>query len=161
MNSNHAETSSPRRPSELPVLVSACLLGVHCRYDGSTNPCSELAAKIGSRAVIPICPEEFGGLSTPRPAAECCGGTGADVLTGNAKILVKESGKDVTEQFLSGAHEALRLARKFGADSALLKSKSPSCGCGKVYRDGQLVNGDGVTAALLKRAGIAVEAIDA
>ena len=144
-----------------PVLVSACLLGVHCRYDGSTNPCPELAEKIGNRPVIPICPEEFGGLSTPRPAAECCGGTGADVIAGKAKILVKESGKDVTEQFLCGAEEALRLAREFGANAALLKSKSPSCGCGKVYREGQLVDGDGVTAALLKREGIAVEAIDA
>jgi len=145
----------------LPVLVSACLLGVHCRYDGSANPCSELADKIGSRPVIPICPEEFGGLSTPRPAAECCGGTGADVLAGNAKILVKESGKDVTEQFLAGAKEALRLARKFGAKAALLKSKSPSCGCGKVYKEGQLVAGDGVTAALLRKEGITVEAVDA
>jgi uncharacterized protein YbbK (DUF523 family) len=83
------------------------------------------------------------------------------VIAGKAKILVKESGKDVTEQFLSGAEEALRLAREFGANAALLKSKSPSCGCGKVYREGQLVDGDGVTAALLKREGIAVEAIDA
>jgi uncharacterized protein YbbK (DUF523 family) len=149
------------KSSELPVLVSACLLGVHCRYDGSSNPCSELAEKIGSRAVIPICPEEFGGLSTPRPAAECCGGTGADVIAGDSKILVKETGKDVTEQFLAGAQEALRLAKKFGADAALLKSKSPSCGCGKVYREGQLVDGDGVTAALLQKEGISVEAIDA
>lgn len=100
----------------------------------------------------------MGGLCTPRPPAEIVGGAGEEVLSGSARV-VANNGSDVTDAYLRGAKEALEACRRFGADSAILKSRSPSCGCGAVY-DGTfsrtLRPGDGVTAALLKRCSIAV-----
>jgi len=105
-----------------------------------------------------VCPEEEGGLGTPRPAAEIVGGDGADVLQGTARVLTK-GGVDVTEEYLIGARYALEAARAVGAESAILKARSPSCGNGCIY-DGSFSrtpkDGDGVTAALLKKEGIEV-----
>ena len=153
-----------RPPGEIheqaePVLVSACLLGVHCRYDGSTNPSAELVERLAGARVIPVCPEQLGGLCTPRPAAHLEGGSGEDVLDGKARV-VTDAGVDVTRQYLQGAHEALQLARLIGARRAILKERSPSCGCLQVHRDGALQSGRGVTAALLEREGIVVESLD-
>lgn len=105
-----------------------------------------------------VCPEEEGGLATPRPAAEIRGGDGSDVLDGRARV-VTSAGVDVTEAYLQGARIALERAREAGADTAILKARSPSCGRGCVY-DGTFsrtpTQGDGVTAALLQREGIKV-----
>lgn len=142
-----------------PVLVSACLLGVHCRYDGSSNPATELIDKLGSGQLIPVCPEQLGGMGTPRPPAALRGGSGEEVLEGRAQVVTEE-GIDVTEQFLRGATQALRLAKLYGARRAILKERSPSCGLCQVRRDGRLQPGSGVAAALLRREGISLEPLD-
>ncbi len=103
-----------------------------------------------------MCPEEEGGLATPRPAAEISGGDGSDVLDGRARVLTG-AGEDVTNVYLEGARIAVERAREEGCTAAILKARSPACGCGHVY-DGtfsrSLTSGDGVTAAALKRTGI-------
>jgi uncharacterized protein YbbK (DUF523 family) len=143
---------------DAPLLVSACLLGLPCRYDGGS--CSLLAlqrlAALGW--VIPICPEVAGGLPIPRPPAEVRGGDGGDVLDGRARV-VREDGTDVSDAFIAGARAALYLARSCGVTQAVLKTRSPSCGVGLIYDgtfSGRLTGGDGVTAVLLRREGIAV-----
>ena len=143
------------------ILISACLLGVNCRYDGG-NSRDETAINVHQNdELIPVCPEEAGGLPTPRPAVEIVGGDGNDVLDGKARVLTAD-GVDKTEEFLKGAQIALEVAQSEGATSVILKSKSPSCGCGEIY-DGTfsrtLVTGEGVTTALLKRHGIEVISI--
>ncbi len=142
-----------------PVLVSACMLGVHCRYDASTNPSQGLLQKLDGSCMVPVCPEQLGGLTTPRPPAHLEGGSGEEVLDGRARVLT-DAGADVTEQYLKGAHETLRIAQLFGARRAILKERSPSCGCSQVHRDGSLQSGSGVTAALLRRQGVEVESLD-
>jgi len=138
------------------VLVSACLLGVRCRYDGNTAEDPTLRQELRGACVVPVCPEQLGGLPTPRSPSEINGGDGNDVLKGRAHVL-NEAGEDVTAAFVRGAQEALRLAVSFGCQRAILKSRSPSCGSGQIYHQGKLVPGDGVTAALLKVHGIQVE----
>ena len=140
------------------VLVSACLAGCACRYDGSDNLDDRLGGLIsGGRAVL-VCPEEDGGLGTPRPPAEIVGGDGDAVLDGRARVMTVD-GKDVTNQYLTGARAALARAQQTGARAAVLKARSPSCGHGIIY-DGSFSRteraGDGVTAALLRRNGITV-----
>lgn len=108
--------------------------------------------------IIPVCPEQLGGLTTPRLPAEIKDGGGQDVLDGLARVVDKE-GTDVTDQFIKGAYETLKLARLLGARKAILKEKSPSCGPGKIYDGnfkGNLIDGSGVTAALLRSNGIEV-----
>ena len=108
--------------------------------------------------LIPVCPEQLGGLSTPRPPAEIVGGDGADVLDGCASVITVE-GEDKTREFLDGAHQTLEIAKSQNAAHAVLKSRSPSCGCGRIYNGtftGELGDGEGVTAALLRRHGIQV-----
>lgn len=147
--------SSGARPTEAPrLLISACLLGVCCRYDGVSTGAEGLLIKIPRRLVVAACPEQLGGLPTPRPPATIQGGDGRDVLDGRAR-LKNDQGEDVTEAFVRGAHEALRLARLCGAGVALLKDKSPSCGTLTPYctKDG---GGMGVTAALLEKEGLRV-----
>ncbi len=143
------------------ILISACLLGVNCRYDGGNSRDENAISLHQSDELIPVCPEEAGGLPTPRPAVEIVGGDGNDVLDGKARVLTAD-GVDKTEEFLKGAQFALELAQSQSATSVILKSKSPSCGCGEIY-DGSfsrtLISGDGVTTALLKRHGIEVISI--
>ena len=143
------------------ILISACLLGVNCRYDGGNSRDDSAIKHYQGNELIPVCPEEAGGLPTPRPAVEIVGGDGNDVLDGKAKVLTAD-GEDKTEEFLKGAKHALELAQSQGATSVLLKARSPSCGCGTIY-DGTfsatLISGDGVTTALLKRNGIEVISI--
>ena len=140
------------------ILVSACLIGVNCRYDGD-NSCNEnVVNRMKTDELVPVCPEEAGGLPTPRPPVEIVGGDGNDVLDGKAKVLTAD-GEDKTEAFLKGARHALQLAQSQGATCVILKSRSPSCGCGTIYDgsfSGTLTSGDGVTTALLKRHGIKV-----
>lgn len=130
------------------ILVSACLMGVGCRYDGKSNQLPQLEQLMKQHTCIPVCPEIFGGLPTPRVPAERQG----------SKIMTQD-GQDVTQQFVRGTAEVLRLADLYHCKAALLKERSPSCGCGQIY-DGTftktLTEGDGLAAEMLKRKGIAV-----
>jgi len=144
----------------VPVLVSSCLLGVSCRYDGGHSLAQEIASKVGQMHLIPICPEQLGGLPTPRPPSNIVNGDGEDVLQGRAWVR-NDRGEDVTGAFLRGAHQALALARLMGAQKALLKGKSPSCGLRTPYCETATGDGIGVTAALLLRNGIEVVEVNA
>lgn len=130
------------------ILLSACLMGVSCRYDGGGKLLDGLTELMELAQVVPVCPEILGGLPTPRTPSERVG----------ERVLAKD-GADVTAAFERGANEALRLARLYGASYALLKERSPSCGSGMIYDGsfgGRVVPGDGVTGALLKANGVAV-----
>lgn len=130
------------------ILVSACLLGCACRYDGGSKPCAAVRALAARHTLIPVCPEIYGGLPTPRTPCEIVGG----------RVLSKD-GADRTDAYRRGASEALRLAGALGCRAALLKARSPACGSGEVYDgsfSGTLTAGDGVAAAALRTAGIAV-----
>lgn len=130
------------------VLVSACLLGVPCRYDGKAAAYEGMERLMARAHIVPFCPEVYGGLSTPRPSAEICG----------LRVVTKDN-RDVTEAFERGAREGALLARKLGCRYALLKEKSPSCGKGKVYSgrfDGTLVAGDGKLTRALEAEGVSV-----
>ncbi len=141
-----------------PVLVSACLAGRSCRFDGSANPDDGVARLVAEGRAVLVCPEVDGGLGTPRPPAEIVGGLGDDVLAGRARVITA-GGIDVTHAYIWGARQALEAARRTGATVAVLKARSPSCGRGAVY-DGTfsktITAGDGVTVALLRREGIHV-----
>lgn len=141
-----------------PVVVSACLAGRACRFDGTGAYQDEVATLIAEGRAVLVCPEVDGGLGTPRPAAEIEGGDGADVLAGRARVVTRQ-GVDVTEAYIRGAEGALAAAREAGAAAAILKARSPSCGSGEIYDgtfSGILEAGDGVTAALLRGEGIEV-----
>jgi len=138
------------------ILCSACLAGVRCRYDGGSKPLQEIGDLLAEGRLIPVCPEQLGGLPTPRCRMSFRGGGGDAVWRGKAQV-VDEEGRDRTEQMKRGAEEALRLARRTGARRAILKEKSPSCGCTLITVDGSLRQGSGVCASLLSREGIVVE----
>jgi uncharacterized protein YbbK (DUF523 family) len=143
-------------------LISACLAGIPCRYDGQAKGSAVMMELEKSGQVRTFCPETLGGLEIPRVPSEIVGGDGNDVLDGKAKVMSRD-GVDVTAAFIRGAEAVLALCRKFGVDEVLLKSKSPSCGVGRIYDGsftGTLHSGDGVTAALLKRNSIIVVEID-
>lgn len=140
-------------------LISACLLGVKCAWDGKDIYKSDKVIELSnSETLMPVCPEQLGGLKTPRAPQEIQGGTGEDVLDGKCKVL-NINGEDVTQEFIAGAEETLKIARLFHIGEFIGKSRSPSCGCGQIY-DGtfsrKLIDGNGVTTALLKRNGIRV-----
>ena len=140
------------------IVISACLIGEKCRYNGHDSKSEAVTNKFDVDSLIQICPEQMGGLSTPRPAAEIVGGDGEAVLDGKAQVVTVD-GEDRTEAFLAGAYRALEIAQAQGATHAILKSKSPSCGCGQIYDGsftGNLTDSDGVTAALLRRHGIEI-----
>ena len=130
------------------LLISACLMGIKCRYDGGRKPLSCLDELMEKHVLIPVCPEVLGGLPTPRVPAERIG----------EKVMTKD-GRDVTANYEQGAQEALRLARMAGCTHALLKERSPSCGYGTIYDGtftGGLCKGYGVCGELLKNHGIEV-----
>jgi len=140
------------------ILVSACLLGVNCKYDGKNNLNKDITNLQKQYGIVPVCPEQLGGLMTPRLPAEIANGNGIDVLEKRAKVI-RNDGIDVTEEFVKGAYETLYIAQCMGINRAIFKAKSPSCGSEKIY-DGTftktLRDGDGVTVALLKKNGIKV-----
>ena len=140
-------------------LISACLLGVRCPWGGDDKYKSERAIELAQvEPLIPVCPEQLGGLPTPRVPQEIQGGTGKDVLNGKCKVM-NRNGEDITRQFIRGAEETLRIAQQFKVNVFIAKSRSPSCGCGQIYDgsfSGKLISGDGVTTALLKGNGIRV-----
>jgi len=130
------------------VMVSQCLLGIRCRYDGACAAKEAVSAAACAEGWIPVCPEILGGMTTPRLPAERVGDR-----------VVNSAGDDVTDHFRRGADEALKLAELYGVKYALLKERSPSCGAGMIYDgtfSGSKVAGDGVTTALFKEAGIEV-----
>lgn len=130
------------------IIVSACLLGTACRYDGKSKVNTQVTDLLQKHTLIPVCAEIFGGLSTQRPPAE---------IVGNR--VINSEGRDVTENYVRGANEVLRLARLYDAKIAILKERSPSCGSGRVYDGsftGTLTDGDGICARLLKENGITV-----
>jgi uncharacterized protein YbbK (DUF523 family) len=124
-------------------LCSACLLGINCRYDGKIIPNDEVIKLAKKEILIPVCPEQLGGLSTPREPAEQKG-----------EKVITISGVDVTGHFVKGAEQVLTLAQIYGIKEAILKQESPSCGCGRIYNgtfSNRLIQGDGVTTILLKK----------
>ena len=129
------------------LLISACLTGVNCKYDGGNNALPEetLRALRERYRLVPVCPEVLGGLPVPRVPSERLDGR-----------VLNRAGEDVTAAFSDGAGQALRIAREQGCRKALLKARSPSCGSGRIYDgsfSGRLIPGDGVTAELLRAAG--------
>jgi uncharacterized protein YbbK (DUF523 family) len=131
------------------IIVSACLAGVGCRYDGAAKPCEKVIRLVAGGLALPLCPEQLGGLPTPRLPAEHIGN----------KVFRKD-GIDVTSEFNRGAQEALKIALLVGAKTAILKARSPSCGFGKIYDgnfSGKLVAGNGVFAELWKKNGMDVK----
>ena len=130
------------------ILVSACLLGIPCRYDGKSMPNEKVMALKEKYTLIPVCPEIYGGLPTPRTPSERVG-----------DLVLMKDGKDVTENYNRGADATLKIAELNGAKIAILKAKSPSCGKGMIYDgsfSGTLTSGDGVAAEKLTRVGITV-----
>lgn len=139
------------------ILVSACLLGINCKYNGSSSLNKDVLKFIKDKgSFVACCPELLGGLSIPRGPYEITGGTGKEVAAGDAKVISKTD-EDVTEAFFEGAKKTVKIARQNGVKLAILKARSPSCGVNQIY-DGafscKLISGDGVTAALLKKEGI-------
>ncbi|WP_053956186.1 DUF523 domain-containing protein [Inediibacterium massiliense] len=140
------------------ILISACLAGVNCKYNGRSNENKKILEWIKEKKAILVCPEQLGGLSTPRIPCEILGGDGEDVLSKKAKVINKD-GEDRTNEFLKGAEETLKIAKLYGIKEAILKQRSPSCGCGMIYDgtfSGTKKTGDGVTAALLKKQGMVI-----
>lgn len=134
------------------ILISACLIGINCKYNGGNNENSKLVELMKEKDLVPICPEQLGGLKTPRVSAE----------RKQEKVITKE-GVDVTKEYQKGAEEVLKLAKKLNIKKAILKSRSPSCGIDEIY-DGTfshtLIKRDGVAAELLKKNGIEVISSD-
>jgi len=133
-------------PLAAPVLISACLLGIPCRWHGQRAKRRDtLLARLKKRYVlVPICPEQLGGMPTPRTSEGLAGATGADILDGRARLIAPETGEDMTRFHIAGARLTLEIARIIGAKRAYLKSGSPSC------------DREGVTGEMLRRAGVKV-----
>ena len=140
------------------IIVSACLLGLNTKYDGSTNAHALIQKYSSAGKFIPVCSEQLGGLPTPRSPMEIVEGTGQDVLAGRCLVQGKQ-GEVVTPQFILGAKEVLKIVEMVKVTAAILKERSPSCGVNHIY-DGsfshRLMSGQGVTAAILKEHNIPV-----
>lgn len=130
-------------------MVSACLMGVNCRYDGRHSARRELIDLAGRLFLVPFCPEQLGGLPTPRPAANITGGDGSDIVAGRGRIVNLE-GLDVTGAFLRGAEESMRLAELYRVRVCIMKDKSPSCGFRSPYCETVSGFGIGVTASVFR-----------
>ncbi|TIH19361.1 DUF523 domain-containing protein [Marinifilum sp. JC120] len=130
-------------------IVSGCLAGLCCRYDGKDNADERVMKLVAEGKAVPVCPEQLGGLTTPRPPCEIVKG----------KVL-SDQGADVTENFMRGAEEAIKLAKLLGSKKAILKARSPSCGIGRIYDgtfSGKMIDGDGLFAAMLRKEGFELE----
>lgn len=127
------------------ILISACLVGINCKYNGKNNYNKKAMELVKNGQAIPICPEQLGGLSTPRNPAE--------IKTINGEqCVIDNSNKDVTDSFVKGANEVLKLVHELNVEKVILQSRSPSCGVGKIYSgnfDGNLIDGNGILAQLL------------
>lgn len=134
-------------------LVSSCLVGIDCRYDGGSNTNKAIVELVKQGKAFPMCPEQLAGLSTPRTCCEIVGYHSDD-----RKVMSKD-GRDVTKEFTEGAEKTLSIAKVMGIEAAILKSKSPSCGCGLIYDgtfSGTTIKGNGLAAELLIKNGIEV-----
>ena len=130
------------------IFVSGCLVGINCKYNGGNNFNEKIFNMVKEGKAIPICPEQLGGLSTPRKPSE---------------IKIIDGKRRVVEKFEKGAKEALELAKKLNITKAILQPRSPSCGVGKIYSgnfDRKLVDGNGITAELFRKNGIEVISCD-
>lgn len=130
------------------ILVSACLIGENCKYNGGNNRSERVLSYLKDKDYLPICPERAAGLPSPRPPAELRNGR-----------VVDKTGKDVTNAFLCGAEKTLALAKKYQPELCLLKGNSPSCGCGTIYDgtfSGNKIKGNGLVAELLLQNGFSV-----
>lgn len=140
------------------VIVSACLVGIQCRYDGADNVFEPVREMYIKNLAIPACPEQLGGMPTPRRPSEIIYGEGPDVINGDAR-LVNSGGRDVTEKFIIGAQKTLQIAKKYNIKTAIFKEGSPSCGVNRI-KDGTFTKTDrkgcGVTTALLRNNNIKV-----
>lgn len=145
--------------NRFPIMISACLMGVGCRYDGGHSRCGDLVDFFASVPCIRFCPEQLGGLPIPRPPANIKGGDGYDILAGKARII-NALGEDITDAFRRGAEEAFVLARQSGSSLAIMKSRSPSCGLKTPYCEKETGMGIGVTAAFFETHGIRVFELD-
>lgn len=135
------------------IVVSSCLAGVPCRYNGTHSLVEKIEELVNQNKAVLVCPEILGGFSTPRESAEIIGGSGTDVLDGTAKVIEK-SGEDVTELYVQGAYKALKVVKEVNASYVVLKEYSPSCGSSTIYNgtfSNSKIPGEGVTTALLKR----------
>jgi uncharacterized protein YbbK (DUF523 family) len=129
-------------------LCSACLLGINCRYDGKSKPNEKILELSKKEVLIPVCPEQLGGLSIPRGPFEIKDGR-----------VISNDGKDATDAFQKGAEETLKITRQRNIKEAILKQRSPSCGCGQIYDgtfSGKVIEGWGIAADLLRKNGIKV-----
>ena len=134
------------------ILVSACLVGINCKYSGGNNYNQKIFDLVKEGKAIPICPEQLGGLNTPRKPVEL------KVINGK-RYAIDNEGNDLTENFERGALEVLNLAKTLNINKAILQPRSPSCGVNKIYSgnfDNKLVDGNGILAELLKQNGIDV-----
>ncbi len=139
----------PTFDTNKPLIVSACLLGEACRYDGKSVPCAAMIELAKTHTCLSVCPEQMGGLPTPRACSE---------IQPDGRVLDTE-GNDRTAAFEAGAQEVLRIAKEHGCTQAILKENSPSCGAHFIYDgtfSGKHIPGEGKTAALLKKAGLSV-----
>ncbi len=134
------------------IMVSACLVGLDSRYNGESNYNANIEKLVKEGKAIVVCPEQMGGCATPRnPCEIAMNSTGEEVLLGNARVIDSQ-GQDYTCEFLKGADETLKVAKLFNINMAIFKSRSPSCGCGKIYDgtfSGRLIDGNGVAAQIL------------
>lgn len=155
------ETTRAANEHTIPVLVSACLLGEECRYDGRTNTDQALVRELASKGMraIPFCAEEHGGLGTPRPPAWIEKTSAADVLDGKDRAVTNE-GVDVTRGFMKGAEGALATCRAHGIEIAFLEERSPSCGVCQTHAANRLVDGPGITTEPLRRNDIEVRPVE-
>jgi uncharacterized protein YbbK (DUF523 family) len=143
------------------LIVSACLVGFNCKYNGKNNRCESIVEAFRRGLVVPLCPEQLGGLPTPRPPAKITEGDGFTVLDGKSRVkTVDGSNRDVTISFLRGAYETLYAAELLGENciACVLKERSPSCGVREIYEyeSDNLKEGMGVTSALLRRKGFKI-----
>lgn len=125
------------------IIVSACLAGIKCRYNATSALNKKIVSLVKQGKAIPVCPEQLGGLATPRPTAERV-----------RNRILDEKRQDYTKEFKKGAREALRITKLAGCKKAILKARSPLCGCGQIYDgtfSGKLIKGDGVFTSLLKK----------
>jgi len=130
------------------IIVSACLVGINCRYDGGNNANQKVIEMVNKGIVIPVCPEQLGGLTTPRIPAEIIG-----------KKVINKNGEDVTGYFQKGSRETLQIGNLANCKKAILKQNSPSCGYGRIYdgtHTGRIITGKGITAKLLEDNGIKI-----
>lgn len=137
------------------LLVSACLVGINCRYDGKNEKNQDIIRLAKEYNLIPVCPEQLGGLPTPRAPSWFIIGDGINTIKG-LNNMRNEDGKDVSRNFRTGAKETLKICKLLNIKNAILKENSPSCGINKIYLKDKLVDGKGVTTAILLKNGINV-----